>query len=338
MTQVAQMIKKLLAQIGIISTLTSLNCVYATEYLAHLQRLPKAELHLHLSGAYPKDYLFSIATEKQQEALENALRKIREGLDYHEVFHVFQLVHQIIHSEEKVQKGVEALCLALKEDGVHYVEIRSGLKNLGQGTEAYLNAILSGISTHNSDMFQATLLLSLQRNSPVSVVRETIDLALKYKNQGVIGIDISGDSTIGEVDLILPELLRAKQAGLPFVLHIGESPGEQDQITLLMALKPSRIGHGVYLSSNATEWVLSNKIPLEVCLTSSVLVRMINQHDEHPGIHFFKQGHPIVFCTDDPLLFSTSLSQELLLAHKKAGLSKEDVEKIARNSLQYKIR
>ncbi len=61
----------------------------------------------------------------------------------------------------------------------------------------------------------------------------------------------------------------------------------------------------------AKEWMLSHRVPLEVCLTSSVLVKMIDDYRNHPGIEFFRLGHPFIFCTDDPLLFSTTLSQEL---------------------------
>jgi adenosine deaminase len=326
----------------IVSMFAFMNCAHSLENsdadnLAYFQTLPKAELHLHLGGSYPKDYLFSIATAEQQHNLHQALIRVGEKVDYHDVFRVFQLVHHIIDTEDKVQKGVEALCLALKEDGVVYVEIRSGLKDLGYGAEAYLNAILDGIQAHNSDHFQANLLLSLQRHSSISSARETIDLALKYRDRGVVGIDISGDSTIGNIDLILPELLQAKHAGLPFVIHIGESPKETDQIKLLTTLHPVRVGHGVHLSPDAAHWILSNQVPLEVCLTSSVLVQMMDQHDQHPGIDFFRRGHPIVLCTDDPLLFSTSLSQELLRAHQEAGFSKEEVEQIARESLKQKI-
>jgi len=37
----------------------------------------------------------------------------------------------------------------------------------------------------------------------------TVDLALKYHTQGVVGIDISDLSTIGDINAIIPELLRA---------------------------------------------------------------------------------------------------------------------------------
>lgn len=323
--------------LGILFMLVNGICADDREDLDFFQRLPKAELHLHLSGSYPKEYLFSIASVEEKEKLENILTQVRGRVDYHDAFYVFQCVHRIVNTEEKVAKGVEALCLALKEDGISYVEIRSGLKNLGSGAEAYINAILDGIKCQNSERFQATLLLSLQRNSSPSSVRETVDLALKYRERGIVGLDISGDSTVGQIDPILPELLRAKKEGLPFVIHIGESPKECEQIKLLSLLTPVRVGHGVFLSKEALDWVVSNRVPLEVCLTSSLLVQMIDQYDQHPGISLFKEGHPISFCTDDPLIFTTTLSQELLLAHKMGHLSKEEIKKIAEQSFQYKI-
>src|SRR5271156_1505968 len=82
----------------------------------NFQDIPKAELHLHLSGAYPKDYLFSLATEEEKKSLQIALDNVSNKVDYHEIFHVFGLVHKLINTEEKVQKGVEALCSALKQD------------------------------------------------------------------------------------------------------------------------------------------------------------------------------------------------------------------------------
>lgn len=300
--------------------------------------LPKAELHLHLGGSYPKKYLFSIATPIQQEELETKLEWIAKGVNYHDAFSVFQLVSDIVNSEEKVQRGVEELCLSLQEDNVSYVEIRTGLKNLGKGYEAYLKAVLEGIKASKSNQFEANLLLSLQRNSTFKTAKMTIDLALKYQSLGVCGIDISGNSTIGEIQGLMPELLRAREEGLFFVVHLGESQEEQDQMLLLEALQPRRIGHGVHLKAEARDWILKEKIPMEVCLSSSVLVKMIDQYDQHPGIQFFRLGHPIVFCTDDPLLFSTTLSKELAIANQLCGLSSEEVERIVMSSFEHALK
>jgi adenosine deaminase len=119
------------------------------------------------------------------------------------------------------------------------------------------------------------------------------------------------------------------------VIHMGESPQETDQLALLHALQPDRIGHGVFLSPDAEDWILSHRIPIEVCLTSGTLVGFIDHPSKHPGLRYFAQGHPIMFCTDDPLLFSTFLSQELLIAYTQAGLSLDEIERIVQQSFDY---
>lgn len=314
-----------------------MNSLFCTEKISEFQQLSKAELHLHLGGAFPREYLFSIATSTQQEELARALDLVSKRIDYHAGFRVFGLIAQIVNSEEKLQNGVSRLCESLEEDHVCYVEIRTGLKDLGRGMEEYLKAVLRGIRQAASTQLKVNVILSLQRSSPLAMVQETIDLALKYRDQGVIGIDISGNSAIGAVDHIIPDLMRAKKAGLAFTVHMGEVPEETDQMLLLTQLEPKRIGHGVYLNDEAKEWILRHRVPLEVCLTSSVLVKMIDDYPQHPGFEFFRLGHPIVFCTDDPLLFSTTLSQELLYAHQLCGLSVEDIKYLVDRSFDYTL-
>lgn len=315
----------------------AMNFLFGAEKTLEFHQLPKAELHLHLGGSFPKEYLFSIATTAEREELTEALDLVAQRIDYHAAFRVFALIAQIVNSEEKLQKGVSWLCHSLMTDGVCYVEIRTGLKNLGQGTEEYLKAVLKGIEEAQLPQLKANVVLSLQRNSPLAMVQETIDLALKYRDQGVIGLDISGNAAIGQIAPIIPDLMRAKKEGLAFTVHMGEVPGETDQMLLLTQLEPKRIGHGVYLSDKAKEWILKHQVPLEVCLTSSVLVKMIDDYREHPGLEFFRLGHPIVFCTDDPLLFSTTLSQELLHAHASCGLSSEEIRLLVERSFNYSL-
>lgn len=301
------------------------------------QQVPKAELHLHLGGSFPKEFLFSLATPQQQLALENGIRMIEEGIDYSAAFQVFLLIRDIVNTEEKLKQGVIALCQSLKQDNVCYVEIRTGVKDLGQGDEECLKAVLTGINASLSDDFQAKVILSLQRSSTISAAQKTIDLALKYRNQGVVGIDISGDATIGQIETILPELVRAKEAGIPFVVHMGEVPDEPDQMLLLGHLEPKRIGHGVYLCDAAKEWIRERKIPIEVCLSSSVLVKMIDHDAKHPGLEFLRSSHPIAFCTDDPLLFSTSASKELWRAQQYCHLQPDELKQIIDQTFDYAL-
>jgi adenosine deaminase len=321
------------------SCLLFLTCfLINTEHLPSqsFELIPKVELHLHLGGAYPLDYLFTIATEEQKANLVYMLDLISKGIDYHEGFQVFPLVSQIVDTDAKVEQGVELLCKSLQKDGVVYAEIRTGLKDLGNGLEGYLQSVLRGMHKANSERFESRLLLSLKRSSSLSLAQATVDLALKYRDRGIVGIDLSGDSTLGQVDNILSELKRAKQAGLYLTVHLGESLEEQGQCELLNTLCPDRIGHGVFLTPEAREWILTHQVPIEVCPTSSVLVKMIEAYDAHPALQdFLLHRHPIVICTDDPLVFSNTLSSELMTLGENTSLSEEQLQHISRQAIEY---
>lgn len=296
------------------------------------RQLSKSELHLHLGGSWPLSYLKTIATVEQMEQLTAALKKIeQEEPNYHETFSAFVLVGKIVNSSEKVEQGVVALCKELTEDGVTYVEIRTGLKDFGDGIEGYLNAVLRGFATGRALYgIDGGIVLSLRRDSSKDLAESTVELALAYRNNGVVGLDLSGDSTIGDGTNVFAALQKGQSEGLSLSLHLGESPKESatQQMLELTLLDPIRIGHGVHLSKEAKEWIFKRKLPLELCLTSAVRAGMIKQAEDHPGIFLLKTGYPVVICTDDPLIFNTTLSKEYAQVSLITGISLEKLTRL----------
>lgn len=316
-------------------------------YTSQIRNLPKVELHLHLTGAYPLSYLQSIACD---EASKNeytnfvkGLETLAKGVSYHDAFQYFLPVAKLVNTYKKVEEGVIALGKELLADGVVYVEIRTGLRDLGKGVEEYLQAVLKGIDSCPKSL-KIKLLLSLRRNTDAILAQQTVDLAIRYKDKGIVGIDISGDSTHGETTAIYAEIKRAKKAGLYIALHLGESPEEIDtpekeilQAEDLYQLQPDRIGHAVFLSPLALKWILDHPlVPIEVCPTSSVLAGMMDHHKNHPGIAYYLQhNHPIVIGTDDPLLFKTSLTAEYRKLMELDGITIEKIQQMIQWSFDF---
>lgn len=304
-----------------------------------MKTLQKSELHLHLGGAWPINYLKSIANPQEFTNLCLMLEKIQnDEVDYHTIFDVFGLTSKIVNSDERAQNGVMALCQNLIEDTVVYAEFRTGLKDLGSGLEGFLCAVLKGIQQGTQGTpLKVGLILSLRRDTNASIAQQTIDLALKYRNKGVVGIDLSGDSTQGDGTHVLPALIRAKENNLPITLHIGESKKEtaQQQMMELLTIQPERIGHGVHLCNEGMSWIKDNKIPVELCLTSAIKAGMISQGNEHPALKLLIEGHPVAICTDDPLIFNTTLSQEYAHVASLAGLSPEELQELQKHVKNY---
>ena len=274
-----------------------------------MKNIQKSELHLHLGGAWPLEYLKEISKPQEFNELSLVIDQIQAGeMDYHSAFRVFGLISKIMHSDVRVENGVIALCKDLLMDNVVYAEFRTGLKDLGSGLEGYLTSVLRGIERGiDGSPLKVGLLLSLRRDTDHMIAKQTIDLALKYRNQGVVGIDVSGDSTQGDGKQIFPSLIRAKANQLPITLHIGESRKEtvEQQMLELMTIEPERIGHGVHLCEEGVKWIKEKKVLVELCLTSAVKAGMIKDAKEHPALKLLLAGHPVAICTDDPLVFGT---------------------------------
>jgi adenosine deaminase len=300
-----------------------------------MKNMQKSELHLHLGGAWPLEYLKEISQPQEFADLSLMLNQIQAGsVDYHTAFRVFSLISKIMHSDERVEDGVAALCKDLLRDNVVYAEFRTGLKDLGSGLEGYLAAVLRGIQrgTYETPL-RVGVILSVRRDTHHFTAEETIDLALKYRNKGVVGIDVSGDSTQGDGKQIFSALIRAKENNLPITLHIGESKEETaaQQMMELFTIQPERIGHGVHLCEEGNRWIKEKKILVELCLTSAFKAGMISNESEHPALKLLLQGHPVAICTDDPLVFNTTLSEEYTRVAQLTGLSPEEIEELQKH-------
>lgn len=310
------------------------------ELYGEVARMEKSELHLHIGGSWPLPFLKSIACAEEMSALECVLDKLQEGVDYHEAFKVFFLIAKIVNTDEKVEQGVKALCEELYADGVVYAELRTGLKDLGSGCEGYLQAVLRGVARGTAGTcMEAPVILSLRRDTSEKIADETVDLAIKYGKRGVVGLDLSGDSTVGDGQGIMGALSRAKEAGIPITLHIGESKKESGsrQLMELMLLEPRRIGHGVHLSKEALEWIVERRIPIEMCLTSALLTGMVGNPGDHPALGLMRDGYPVCIATDDPLLFKTTLTKEIALAASLLGMGLPFFEKNQQASREWRF-
>lgn len=314
------------------------------QLLETLRSVDKMELHAHLGGAVSLDFIRKYATEETYEELTGFIERLKNQMDYKEVFKVFPLIGQVLNSNQRIEEAAYDFCASQYKDKVSYSELRTSLKRLDGDFEDYLCALIRGLRRGwQSYRVYVNIILSVRRDTPRQDAEETVDLALQYRHDGVCGLDVSGESTVGDSREIVEVLQRARREAMPIVLHIGESPQEkpEQQLREMEALQPVRVGHAVHLSPKAWNWIKNRRINgrrvvIEACITSALSTGIIKKPGDHPALRLFREGHPVIFCSDDSTLFG-SLSEELALTACLCNLSVDDMRELQENTLLYTL-
>ncbi|CAK9146834.1 unnamed protein product [Ilex paraguariensis] len=252
-------------------------------------------------------------------------------------------------------------------ENVVYLELRTTPKRndlIGMSKQSYMQAVLEGLravstvevdfashelstevpvnSPDMNDVCHRTerkkiyvrLVLSIDRRETTAAAMETVELALKLRHMGVVGIDLSGNPIIGEWSTFLPALKFAREQGLFITLHCGEVPNP-DEIRAMLDFQPRRLGHACCFEEEEWRKLKLSRIPVEICLTSNIRTETISSVDVHHFADLYNTKHPIVLCTDDMGVFSTSLSDEYILAASALGLGKREMFELARNAVDF---
>ena len=279
------------------------------------------------------------------------LKGERRTLD--DCFTMFKMIHTLVNDEESVEMVAHDVVREFADDGVVYLELRSTPRAnpaTGMTKRSYVEAVLSGVDNALSEItttIHVRLLLSIDRRHSATEAQDTVELASECLSQSnnhharVVGIDLSGDPTVGDIAALVPVLHSAKEKGLKLAIHIAEVPHRNEEIELLLSTRPDRLGHATFLhrdmggNSMVEDKVSASRIPIEVCLTSNVKGQTVpNFENHHMGV-WHKRGHPVVICTDDKGVFSTTLSEEYAIAGQTFSLSQKELWRLARCAVDY---
>ncbi|KAL7862932.1 hypothetical protein SRHO_G00119160 [Serrasalmus rhombeus] len=314
------------------------------------RQLPKVELHAHLNGSVSYETMEKLIARKPHLNIKHSMTAIRNGqhrtLD--ECFQVFKVIHQLVDSEEDILMVAKAVIQEFAADGVKYLELRSTPREetkTGLSKRRYIESAIEAIrQCKQEDVdIEVRFLVAIDRRNGPEVAMETVKLAEDFmlSSDGlIVGLDLSGDPTVGHGKDLLPALQRAKNCGLKLALHLSEIPSQKEESELLLDLPPDRIGHGTFLhpevggSDSLVDKVCKQNIPIELCLTSNVKGQTVPSYDKHHFQYWYERGHPCVLCTDDKGVFCTDLSQEYQLAASTFGLSQEAVWHLSQQAIQ----
>ncbi|GAO52288.1 Metallo-dependent hydrolase [Saitoella complicata NRRL Y-17804] len=315
--------------------------LYTEAQLAFCRLVPKIELHAHLNGSVRLSTLRELAAMHNIDPSSAMFLNHMDDRTLTECFGVFEVVHKITTSHQVLRRITREMCEDAEEDGVVYMEIRTTPKDrpeVNMTKRSYVEAVLEGIDEYRTaggaHSCITKLLLSIDRRENGTSAMETVHLAASFSGNCIIGIDLSGNPSLGNFSIWLSALRLAGDCGLKVTLHAAEVPNAEEMHAMLN-FAPDRFGHVCFLDDACASRLVESRIPLELCLTSNLITKLVASYAQHHFIDHYRAGrNPIVLCTDDSGVFGTCLSREYAIAMGTFGLSECDVLEMAKGSLE----
>jgi len=119
----------------------------------------------------------------------------------------------------------------------------------------------------------------------------------------------------------------ARRHGLHGTAHAGEHGGSPVITSVLDECGAERIGHGVRSidDEGLVDRLRRDRVPIEVCPTSNVCLGIYPDVASHAFDRMRRAGLEVSVNTDDPALFDTTMSKELLKLQEAFGYTAEEL-------------
>ena len=324
---------------------------------AIIRQAPKVLLHDHLDGGMRPQTVIELAAEQGYGALpttdaDDLAQWFTRGanrLNLTLYLETFAHTVGVTQTKEGLQRAAAECAEDLANDGVVYAEIRfapelhteDGL-TLDEVVESVLEGFRQG--SHGRNITIGTLCTAM-RTAARSF--EIAELALRFRDEGVVGFDIAGAEAGFPPSRHLDAFQLVMRENFHITIHAGEAFGLPSIAEALHYCGAERLGHGVRIIDDITigadgrahlgrlaAYVRDRRVPLEMCPTSNVHTGAAASIAEHPIGLLRKLRFRVTVNTDNRLMSNTGLSQEFEKLQQAFHYTLDDMEWLTVNAMK----
>jgi adenosine deaminase len=326
--------------------------------LPEIRQAPKALLHDHLDGGLRPQTIVELADAVEHplpatdaEELGAWFAAAASSGSLERYLETFAHTVAVMQTADALHRVARECALDLAADGVVYAEVRFAPEQhvtmglmLPEVVEAVLAGFESGMAQARSEgtPIRIGTLLTAMRHAARST--EIAELAVRFRDAGVVGFDIAGAEAGYPPTRHLDAFEYLQRENFHFTIHAGEGFGLPSIWQAIQWCGADRLGHGVRIiddiSGNGERlgrlaaYVRDKRIPLEMCPSSNVQTGAAASIREHPIGLLRELRFRITVNTDNRLMSGTSMSREMALLVQAFGYGWADLEWFTINAMK----
>ncbi|GAB1643131.1 adenosine deaminase [Krasilnikovia sp. MM14-A1259] len=340
-------------------------------------KAPKALLHDHLDGGLRPATVLELADavghelpERDPDRLGQWFVAAADSGSLERYLETFAHTVAVMQTEEGLHRVARECALDLAADGVVYAEVRyAPEQHLERGLrlEQVVETVEAGFRDGAAEAaaqgraIRVGTLLTAMRHAARS--QEIAELAVRYRDAGVVGFDIAGAEAGFPPTRHLDAFEYLQRENFHFTIHAGEAFGLPSIWQAIQWCGADRLGHGVRIVDDITgaapsagsatptggsasapsgqpvlgrlaAYVRDKRIPLELCPSSNVQTGAASSIAEHPIGLLHDLRFRVTVNTDNRLMSGTSMSRELSLLTEAFGWGWSELQWLTINAMK----
>src|SRR5690348_10583167 len=330
--------------------------------LEQIRKAPKALLHDHLDGGLRPSTVLDIAGQVGYDGLPATdvddlatwFRTRSHSGSLERYLEPFSHTVAVMQTPESLHRVAYESVEDLSTDSVVYAEVRFAPElhiNRGLSFDAVVDAVLAGFADGEKAAAAAgrpivvRCLVTAMRHAALS--REIAELAIRFRDKGVVGFDIAGAEAGYPPTRHLDAFEYMRSNNARFTIHAGEAFGLPSIHEAIAFCGADRLGHGVRIVDDITvgadggarlgrlaALLRDKRIPFEMCPSSNVQTGAVGSIAEHPFDLLARLRFRVTVNTDNRLMSDTTMSQEMLRLVEAFGYGWTDLQRFTINAMK----
>ncbi len=307
---------------------------------ALIDRLPKAELHLHIEGSLEPELLFELAQRNAVAIPFATAEAVRAAYDFSNLQDFLDIYYQgmaVLLTEQDFFDLTWAYLERAKTDQVRHAEIffdPQGHTARGVEFETVLNGIERALKQGEAQLgISYRLIMCFLRHLSEEEAFATLAQAEPHLPR-IHGVGLDSSELGHPPSKFARVFARAREFSLHVTAHAGEEGPPEYVWEALDLLKVERIDHGNRALEDPAlvARIAAEQLTLTVCPLSNLRLCVISEIAFSPVRRMLRAGLKVTINSDDPAYFGGYVNENFHAVAQALDLSESEIVKLARNS------
>ena len=307
-----------------------------------IEKMPKAELHVHLEGTLEPEHIFALARRNGIELEYKTTQEVVDAYDFFDLpsfLKIYYAAMDVLREEQDFYELAYQYFEKVAAENVLYVEpFFDPQAHTGRGVK--FATVIDGIHRAQMDAetrlgVKSNLIMCFLRDLSAESADEHLEMCLPYLDR-IIGVGLDSDEKDNPPSKFREVFRRAREHGLKLTMHcdVNQKDIGEHMWECLNDIRVDRIDHGINsLEDDAMcDEIAQRGIGLTICPVSNRFVVQSLTADEIRTM--LQKGMKATINSDDPAYFRAYMNENFIALQEEGDFSQEEIIQLSRNAFE----